>query len=145
MTLFTASRKSFSVTVFLLALIAYIPASVHTLLISAPVNKTQVRTNLKRQKESMKAVLWFRDHYQLSLGRDEQGAQNGCLFHSSWFVCESWRSGFYSPDQEDQTQPYGQDVQDVEEQGPMCQAWFRELIQKKKHQWVKRYYWWCAV
>jgi hypothetical protein len=36
MTLFTASRKSFSVTVFLRARIAYIPASVHTLLISAP-------------------------------------------------------------------------------------------------------------
>lgn len=36
MTLLTASRKSFSVTVFLLARIAYIPASVHTLLISAP-------------------------------------------------------------------------------------------------------------
>lgn len=39
MTLFTASRKSFSVTVFLLARIAYIPASVHTLLISAPEQK----------------------------------------------------------------------------------------------------------
>lgn len=36
MTLLTASRKSFSVTVFLLALMAYIPASVHTLLMSAP-------------------------------------------------------------------------------------------------------------
>lgn len=36
MTLFTASRKSFSVTVFLRARMAYIPASVHTLLISAP-------------------------------------------------------------------------------------------------------------
>lgn len=39
MTLFTASRKSFSVTVFLLARMAYIPASVQTLLISAPKQK----------------------------------------------------------------------------------------------------------
>ncbi len=36
-TLLTASRKSFSVTVFLRARMAYIPASVHTLLMSAPV------------------------------------------------------------------------------------------------------------
>uniref|UniRef100_A0A0V0HTY5 Putative ovule protein n=1 Tax=Solanum chacoense TaxID=4108 RepID=A0A0V0HTY5_SOLCH len=42
MTLLTASKKSFSVTVFLLARIAYIPASVHTLLMSAPGTK---RTN----------------------------------------------------------------------------------------------------
>ena len=36
-TLFTASRKSFSVTVFRRARMAYIPASVHTLRMSAPV------------------------------------------------------------------------------------------------------------
>jgi len=36
MTLFTASRKSFSVATFRRALIANIPASVHTDLISAP-------------------------------------------------------------------------------------------------------------
>jgi hypothetical protein len=34
--LLTASKKSFSVTVFLRARIAYMPASVQTLLISAP-------------------------------------------------------------------------------------------------------------
>ena len=65
MTLFTASRKSFSVTVFLLALIAYIPASVHTLLISAPArrkfNRTSQVTNLKRQKkeEYVRVVYWL--------------------------------------------------------------------------------------
>ena len=37
MTLLTASRKSFSVATFLLLLMANIPASVHTDLISAPV------------------------------------------------------------------------------------------------------------
>ena len=36
-TLWTASRKSFSVATFLLALMANMPASVHTDLISAPV------------------------------------------------------------------------------------------------------------
>ena len=36
-TLLTASRKSFSVTVFLRARMAYMPASVHTLRMSAPV------------------------------------------------------------------------------------------------------------
>ena len=36
-TLLTASRKSFSVTVFLRARMANMPASVHTLLMSAPV------------------------------------------------------------------------------------------------------------
>ncbi|KAK7834155.1 hypothetical protein CFP56_024869 [Quercus suber] len=41
MTLFTASRKSFSVTVFLRARMANMPASVHTLLISAPEGQTQ--------------------------------------------------------------------------------------------------------
>ena len=43
MTLFTASRKSFSVTVFLRARMANMPASVHTLLISAPERETHVR------------------------------------------------------------------------------------------------------
>lgn len=46
MTLLTASRKSFSVATFLRALIANIPASVHTDLISAPKN------NKKRVKLS---------------------------------------------------------------------------------------------
>lgn len=39
MTLLTASRKSFSVAIFLRALMANMPASVHTLRISAPGNK----------------------------------------------------------------------------------------------------------
>lgn len=39
MTLLTASRKSFSVAIFLRALMANMPASVHTLRISAPGSK----------------------------------------------------------------------------------------------------------
>ena len=43
----SASRKSFSVTVFLLARIAYIPASVQTLLISAPGENQKVSKSKK--------------------------------------------------------------------------------------------------
>lgn len=43
----TASKKSFSVTVFLRALIANMPASVHTLLMSAPV---ELGHNLSRRQ-----------------------------------------------------------------------------------------------
>lgn len=43
MTLLTASRKSFSVAIFLRALMANIPASVHTLRISAPERKHDLR------------------------------------------------------------------------------------------------------
>lgn len=39
MTLFTASKKSFSVAIFRRARIANMPASVHTLRISAPFKK----------------------------------------------------------------------------------------------------------
>nr|GMD37188.1 hypothetical protein CLUG_03378 [Ipomoea batatas] len=46
MTLLTASRKSFSVTVFLRARMAYIPASVQTLLMSAPESKKEDPTKL---------------------------------------------------------------------------------------------------
>jgi hypothetical protein len=44
MTLLTASKKSFSVTVFLRARIAYMPASVQTLRMSAP--KQQIITSV---------------------------------------------------------------------------------------------------
>lgn len=48
MTLLTASKKSFSVATFLLALIANMPASVQTERISAPV---ELGHNLKTNKE----------------------------------------------------------------------------------------------
>lgn len=48
MTLLTASRKSFSVAIFLRALMANMPASVHTLRISAPGSK-HIRVRFSRK------------------------------------------------------------------------------------------------
>lgn len=48
MTLLTASRKSFSVAIFLRALMANMPASVHTLRISAPGGK-HIRVRFSRK------------------------------------------------------------------------------------------------
>lgn len=64
MTLFTASRKSFSVTVFLRARMAYIPASVHTLLISAPERETHVRI-LKSSITQVTAETYDKEPYKM--------------------------------------------------------------------------------
>lgn len=56
MTLLTASRKSFSVAIFLRALMANMPASVHTLRISAPGGKHKVLFSRKRYADFHGAV-----------------------------------------------------------------------------------------
>mmetsp|Transcript_24818 Transcript_24818/g.49391 ORF Transcript_24818/g.49391 Transcript_24818/m.49391 type:complete len:204 (-) Transcript_24818:674-1285(-) len=62
MTLLTESKKSFSLTLFLLALMANIPASVHTLWSSAPVQLGQrrARSSYRMSLSTFMRLEWMR-------------------------------------------------------------------------------------
>mmetsp|Transcript_35023 Transcript_35023/g.77935 ORF Transcript_35023/g.77935 Transcript_35023/m.77935 type:complete len:377 (-) Transcript_35023:315-1445(-) len=78
MTLFTASRKSFSVTVFRRARMAYMPASVHTLRMSAPVELGHRRaSSSKRMSRSQFMVrVWI---WKICVLLSRSGSPNSTL------------------------------------------------------------------
>ena len=122
-TLATASRKSFSDTVFLRCLMANMPASVHTLRTSAPVafghNLHRHRTASAdpahchhparchhRQGSQLPAAQRMQPARHLAGSRHAwPRARSGCRARSSWCACVSGRSACATPNLAAQTRP----------------------------------------